>query len=255
MPMLRIAVLFDAENTVAGCVSVVLERLRDRGRVVHGLAVGDFANVALARWVEVSRRHGIELLLQPCLGKGKNSADIALTIAALDLARNAGVEAIALVSSDRDFTPLALRLRRGGLEVFGFGRGNTSEAFRSACSQFNVIEPPLVQPVATPLLVAKPPVAKTVPVLVAPTLKSPPPLSARERATLLKVLHALPAGSGGLIIPGNIGLALRSADPALAARIGGPRKLLNNLVAYGVVERVGAGAALKVKILGLRAAS
>ena len=48
---------------------------------------------------------------------------------------------------------------------------------------------------------------------------------------------------------------LRAADPVLTARIGGLGKLLNNLVGYGMVQRVGVGPALKIKVLGLRAAS
>ena len=41
-----------------------------------------------------------------------------------------------LVSSDSDFTGLALRIREEGLTVLGFGEEKTPDAFRNACHKF-----------------------------------------------------------------------------------------------------------------------
>ncbi len=41
-----------------------------------------------------------------------------------------------IVSSDSDFTPLALKIREKGLFVHGFGKGTTPVSFVSACDKF-----------------------------------------------------------------------------------------------------------------------
>ena len=103
--------LFDAENIGAGCIEPVLSQLAQRGQVTTAKAVGDFAEPSLGPWKAEASRHGLMLVLQPSLGKGKNSADIRLAIEAMNLAHRGQVDTIALVSNDRDFTPLALHLR------------------------------------------------------------------------------------------------------------------------------------------------
>src|SRR5690606_34492044 len=45
-----------------------------------------------------------------------------------------------LVSSDSDFTPLAMRLREGGKIIIGIGEEKTPTPFKSACNQFILIE-------------------------------------------------------------------------------------------------------------------
>lgn len=52
-----------------------------------------------------------------------------------------------LVTSDSDFTGLAMRLREEGLTVLGFGEHKTPEAFRSACHKFLFTE--VLRPTAT----------------------------------------------------------------------------------------------------------
>lgn len=67
---------------------------------------------------------------------GKNSADIRLVIDAMDLAHSGVIDGFAILSSDRDFAPLAHRLRAMGLLVLGIGRPETSALFRAACTDF-----------------------------------------------------------------------------------------------------------------------
>ncbi len=45
-----------------------------------------------------------------------------------------------MVSSDNDFTPLAIRLRESGANVIGVGNNSTLEAFKNACDEFILIE-------------------------------------------------------------------------------------------------------------------
>jgi uncharacterized LabA/DUF88 family protein len=64
----------------------------------------------------------------------------------MDLLHDGCVQAFGLVSSDADFTPLAMRLVAGGMKVYGFGRLHTPHAFVSACTTFTVLEAPVKAP-------------------------------------------------------------------------------------------------------------
>ena len=50
-----------------------------------------------------------------------DSADIELTITAMELLHERGVAGFCIVSSDSDFTPLVMKLREAGKLVIGFG--------------------------------------------------------------------------------------------------------------------------------------
>lgn len=78
---------------------------------------GDFSGGRLSDWAEFARAQGVEIVSQPNGGAGKNSADIALTIGAMDLLHEGVAGTFVLASNDRDFVPLALRLRRSGRRV------------------------------------------------------------------------------------------------------------------------------------------
>jgi uncharacterized protein (TIGR00288 family) len=56
---------------------------------------------------------------------GKNSSDSAMIIDAMDLLYSDKVDGFCIVSSDSDFTRLAIRLRESGMKVIGMGRKNT----------------------------------------------------------------------------------------------------------------------------------
>jgi hypothetical protein len=67
---------------------------------------------------------------------GKSSTDPALIIDAMDLLHSGVVDGFCIVSSDSDFTSLALRIREEGLYIMGVGRGTTPTALVSACDRF-----------------------------------------------------------------------------------------------------------------------
>jgi hypothetical protein len=56
-----------------------------------------------------------------------------------------------LITSDSDFTGLAMRLREEGLTVLGFGEKKTPEAFRNACHKFVFTEVLRPNTVAEPI--------------------------------------------------------------------------------------------------------
>jgi len=54
----------------------------------------------------------------------------------MSLVNTGQFDAVCLVSSDSDLTPLAFGVRREGVRVYGFGAQQTPRAFVSACTSF-----------------------------------------------------------------------------------------------------------------------
>jgi hypothetical protein len=66
---------------------------------------------------------------------GKNAADIAITVDAMDLFAQ-GIRHFCLATSDADYIPLVRRLRAGGCFVLGIGRPETPDPLKSAYTVF-----------------------------------------------------------------------------------------------------------------------
>jgi uncharacterized protein (TIGR00288 family) len=136
----RIALLIDAENVNRANVEQVLVDLRKIGDASIKRAYGNWFDARLKRWESVLRSEAIRPVQQFNYTKGKNATDMALVIDAITLLHTDRPDAFAIVSSDADFTPLVTHLRERGLPVYGFGRADTPQPFRSACSAFEVFD-------------------------------------------------------------------------------------------------------------------
>ena len=84
------------------------------------------SRIASASWKKVLQRNAIKPVQQFAYSTGKNSTDSTLIIDAMDLLYTGNFDGFALVTSDSDFTGLAMRLREEGLTVYGFGERKTS---------------------------------------------------------------------------------------------------------------------------------
>ena len=136
----RLAILIDADNASARHARAIFEEIAKLGEANVRRIYGDFSSDRLKGWREVMQPLAIVPQQQFNYTTGKNAADITLVIDAMDLMHRGGLDGFCLVSSDSDFTRLALRLREDGAEVFGFGAKKTPEAFRNACTRFIYIE-------------------------------------------------------------------------------------------------------------------
>jgi uncharacterized LabA/DUF88 family protein len=75
----------------------------------------------------------------------QETSDSALIIDAMDLLYTGKLDGFCIVSSDSDFTRLAIRLREAGMKVIGIGEQKTPKPFISACDRFIFIEVLTVQ--------------------------------------------------------------------------------------------------------------
>ncbi|MCA6596549.1 MAG: NYN domain-containing protein [Pseudanabaena sp. M046S1SP1A06QC] len=132
----RLAVLIDADNAQASIIEGLLEEIARLGEATVKRIYGDFTSPASSQWKKVLNKYAIKPVQQFAYTTGKNATDSTLIIDAMDLLYTRRFDGFCLVSSDSDFTGLALRIREEGLTVFGFGEQKTPEAFRNACHKF-----------------------------------------------------------------------------------------------------------------------
>lgn len=137
---LRIALLIDADNAPASKVDVVLAELARHGVANVRRAYGNWKSPNLNKWEQRLHPNAIQPMQQFALSTGKNASDMAMVVDAMDLLHSGRFDAFAIVSSDADFTPLAMRLRQQNMRVFGFGEQKTPDPFVNACSTFLYID-------------------------------------------------------------------------------------------------------------------
>ncbi|HWP51729.1 MAG TPA: NYN domain-containing protein [Clostridia bacterium] len=132
----KIAVLIDADNSQLSKLKAILDEISTYGRIVVKKAYGDWKNPILKNWEPVLKQLAIKPEQQFAYTKGKNATDIALVIDAMDLLSTQIYDAFAVVCSDADYTPLAIRLRESGVYIFGAGENKTPPSFINACDNF-----------------------------------------------------------------------------------------------------------------------
>jgi len=155
----RLAVLIDAENTSARIADGLFDEIAKIGEASVRRIYGDFSGQRLKSWADILAKHAIIPHQNFAYTAGKNAADIALVIDAMDLLHSGRFEGFCLVSSDSDFTRLAARIREQGTDVYGFGAQKTPESFRQACRRFIYTEnllPEAPAPDRDPPAAAKP---------------------------------------------------------------------------------------------------
>jgi hypothetical protein len=131
-----LAVLIDADNAQAAVIEGLLAEIARFGEATVRRIYGDFTASTSSSWKKVLQRYAIKPVQQFAYSTGKNATDSTLIIDAMDLLYTRKFDGFCLITSDSDFTGLAMRLREEGLMVLGFGEKKTPEAFRNACHKF-----------------------------------------------------------------------------------------------------------------------
>jgi uncharacterized protein (TIGR00288 family) len=148
-----LAVLIDYENLALGTgrrkrnghqeagprpdVKRILERLVDKGRIAAKRAYCDWQRFDDA--ITPLHELGIELIEIPDRAyTGKNSADIRLTVDAMEMAlTKEHIDTFAILSGDSDFSPLVAKLKECGKTVIGVGmKQATSPLLAEVCDEF-----------------------------------------------------------------------------------------------------------------------
>ena len=136
----RLAVLIDAENVPRNCIKNIMEEAAIYGTPTIKRIYGDWTSPAIAGWKNPLLKNAITPIQQYSYTTGKNSSDSAMIIDAMDILYSEKTDGFVIVSSDSDFTRLAIRLREAGQRVIGIGEKKTPNAFIAACDKFIYIE-------------------------------------------------------------------------------------------------------------------
>ncbi|MGB3644144.1 MAG: NYN domain-containing protein [Mesorhizobium sp.] len=232
---MNLALLIDGENVPANFLPELNRHVASLGDPIVRCVFGDFSDNRLPGWIKAARDHCLELVFQLSEGKHKNSADIALTIRAMDLLYSERIEGFCLVSSDRDFAPLTARLRQHGKKVYGFGEAKTNDGFRANFNEFFLLEAPPAKPAIAPPTVSS-----------APTNTKDPTTPTSQIVDFIRKLDGTDAA--GFVQLTVLASAMRRDAPDLAARISGKGKFLKNLQQTGKIEQSGTGGAIRVRL-------
>jgi hypothetical protein len=137
---LKLAVLIDADNVPYSNIKGMMEEIAKYGTPTTKRIYADWTKPNSSGWKAVLLEHAITPIQQYSYTTGKNSSDSALIIDAMDLLYSDKLDGFCIVSSDSDFTRLAIRLRESGMKVIGIGEQKTPKSFISACDRFIFIE-------------------------------------------------------------------------------------------------------------------
>ena len=137
---MRYAVLIDADNVAAKYTKYILDEVSNYGVVTYKRVYGDWTRPNLAGWKNMALDNAITPIQQYSYTTGKNATDSAMIIDAMDILYSNNVDGFCIVSSDSDFTRLAIRLRESGIHVIGMGERKTPKPFSTACNAFKYLE-------------------------------------------------------------------------------------------------------------------
>lgn len=137
--VLTVAFLVDGENVTSPLTERLMERALDEAKKLGEVQVRRvYGGCAMFnhKWNEISLRLELEQIHLVKPTNSKNTADIALTVNAIELAKDGVCNRFCIVTSDSDFTPLVRRLRELKCQVLGIGERKTPNSLTKACSWF-----------------------------------------------------------------------------------------------------------------------
>lgn len=131
----KLAILIDSDNVSAKYAQFILQEAAKFGELTYKRIYGDWEKGGNG-WHYPALNNSIMPVQQTAYITGKNATDFSMIIDAMDILYSGNVDGFVLVTSDSDFTRLAIRLREAGKLVIGIGEVKTPLPFTSSCHQF-----------------------------------------------------------------------------------------------------------------------
>jgi uncharacterized protein (TIGR00288 family) len=137
----KIALFIDAQNVSAKYMDSVMNELPKYGTLVLSRLYGDQETINRTEWVQIATKYAYKPMQQYAVAMKKNAADMAMAIDALEIMYQDKAQTFVLVTSDSDFTPLAIKLRENGMFVVGIGKEKQiTSAFKASCNEVKYFE-------------------------------------------------------------------------------------------------------------------
>ena len=130
----KIAVFFDCENLSVNYLDKIYNELERVGEVLISKGYSNWNSEYNKKWRDKLADYAIEQI-QPNTSD-KNSSDIKITIDVMKTICDKKVNIIALVTSDSDFTSLAIEVKSQGYQVIGLGESKAPKSLRNAYTSF-----------------------------------------------------------------------------------------------------------------------
>lgn len=226
----RVAVLVDCDNTTPEILEFALRVVAQFGRVVLRRGYGNHSTLA-NKWQEALVRLAFTPCLQYQYASGKNTADIALALDAIEAMFDQRAENFCLVTSDSDFAYLCRKLRERGANVCIVGETKTPEALRNASDQFFEWHP--ADASADDV---EQPDSKTAPAKPEDIKPQSKPTVKRRPKFIIEAVSLLTGDtSEGKIGLGPLGQYLKRTDPGFSPKAYGHSGLLDMLKTYDLL--------------------
>jgi uncharacterized protein (TIGR00288 family) len=236
----RVAVLVDCDNVSPDILEHALRMVAQFGRVVLRRGYGNQGTLA-HKWQEALVRLAFTPCLQYQYTAGKNTADIALALDALEALFDRRADTFCLVTSDSDFAYLCRKLRERGATVCIVGEAKTPDALRNASDQFfEWVRPEPPAEVVTAVVPTVSPKVESVADLAGKpeTGKQDafkPAAKRRPRFVVDAVSLLTGDTSEGKVGLGVLGQYLKRTDPAFSPQTFGHSGLLNMVRTYDLL--------------------
>lgn len=224
----RVAVLVDCDNTTPEILEFALRVVAQFGRVVLRRGYGNHSTLA-NKWQDAL----VKLAFTPCLqyqyASGKNTADIALALDAIEAMFDQRAENFCLVTSDSDFAYLCRKLRERGANVCIVGETKTPEALRNASDQFFEWHPADANDMEQPD-------SKSAPAKQEDTKPQTKQMVKRRPKFIIEAVSLLTGDtSEGKVGLGPLGQYLKRTDPGFSPKAYGHSGLLDMLKTYDLL--------------------
>lgn len=151
----RVALLIDIDNISGNLADDLFKKAAKYGDVIVRRGYGAFntkGDRICGNWKkEIMHQYAITPVVNHAYAAGKNVADFALVIGAMELAYRKIVDVICIASNDSDFAPLAMHLRENGVKVYGFGTSIAPQSYVNSCNRFEHLSAGNIQPPYAPV--------------------------------------------------------------------------------------------------------
>lgn len=134
----KLALLIDSDNVSAKYAPFILQEASKYGELTYKRVYGDWEKGGNG-WHYPALNNSILPVQQMNYIAGKNCTDFSMIIDAMDILYSGNVDGFVLVTSDSDFTRLAIRLREAGKLVVGIGEVKTPLPFTASCHHFSYL--------------------------------------------------------------------------------------------------------------------
>ncbi|HCF7393617.1 TPA: NYN domain-containing protein [Pseudomonas aeruginosa] len=234
----RVAVLVDCDNVSPEVLEHALRVVAQFGRVVLRRGYGNPATLG-SRWQDALVRQAFTPCLQYQYAAGKNTADIALALDALEALFDRRADTFCLVTSDSDFAYLCRKLRERGATVCIVGEPKTPDALRNASDQFfEWIRPEAAD--SSTVAAGRAVTRSETCVKPEPARQDPPksPVKRRPRFVVEAVSLLASDTSEGKVALGALGQYLKRTDPAFSPKTYGHSGLLDMIKTYDLLVSI-----------------